>query len=95
MPSKSPKANVKKLARAFSKRLRRVLTPAEMREVIERNKSAPPGVCASHDFCDANEVMADAFKDVYGRAVNPRRNVECGVWNDAWNLAFNQKFKVR
>jgi hypothetical protein len=52
------------LAKKFSARLRKVLTPAQVSEAFSRNATETnPGVCHSHDFCDANEVMAQAVLD--------------------------------
>ena len=50
------------LAHEFSEGLRRYLSPAQMREVVERNRlEMTLGVCHSHDFCDANMVLYEAF----------------------------------
>jgi len=43
------------------------LTPAEFEQVRTLNDSREPGVCHSHDFCDANMAMDEAFIDVLGR----------------------------
>jgi hypothetical protein len=41
-----------------------------MAEVVRRNASqTSENVCHSHDFCDANMVMADAMEQVLGRPV--------------------------
>ena len=57
------------------------------------------GSCASHDFCDANIVMADAFEQHAGRPVwlpcdaeeGTCTEAECdadlALWNDAWGIA--------
>lgn len=57
------------LADAFADVLRRWLSPAEFAEMQRRNATPEYGgpVCASHDFCDANEAMAEAFKALTGR----------------------------
>jgi hypothetical protein len=54
--------NAVELAKEFSAELRRTLTADEMDEVNRLNADeANPGVCHSHDFCDANQVMLDVL----------------------------------
>ena len=48
----------------FSNILRRWLTPEQMAQVIERNMARHPGVCHSHDFCDANMAMDEAWNNL-------------------------------
>ena len=43
--------------------------------------------CASHDFCDANEAMSEAFMSVTGREINGDNEADCLLWNDAWSFA--------
>jgi hypothetical protein len=43
------------------------LTPEEFEEVRTRNDTRTPGVCHSHDFCDANMAMDQAWLDVLNR----------------------------
>lgn len=50
------------LALEFSQDLHASLGPEQMREVVERNRAeTAPGVCHSHDFCDANMVIYAVF----------------------------------
>lgn len=49
-------------------------------------------VCASHNFCDANETMADAFAEIMGRPILPddgegMTQADCDLWNQAWAIA--------
>lgn len=72
---------VVRLAAAFGKALRSVLTEEEIDRVNSLNRSRED-TCASHDFCDANIVMAEAFKQAEGRHL-----VICGAENgDAHHL---------
>lgn len=58
----------KAIARKFSDILHEWLGVDTMKKVVEIN--AMPGNennCASHEFCDANEAVAEAFEKVLGR----------------------------
>ncbi|ABM97114.1 hypothetical protein [Methylibium petroleiphilum] len=88
------------LAMAFAAKLHEWLSPEEMAEVVARNAaSTDPLVCASHDFCDANMAMAEAFEATQGREILFPSDVESGactqeqsdadlaLFNSAWDLA--------
>lgn len=80
---------ISKLAREFSLLLRERLSVEEMREVVARNLAAAPGVCHSHDFCDANEVMLAASDRLGFGGIDDQLDSDEGMalWNGAWNLA--------
>ncbi|MFK4705611.1 hypothetical protein ABIC83_002450 [Roseateles asaccharophilus] len=93
------------LALAFAKTLRELLGPEIVAELVRLN--AQPGrgnECASHDFCDANMVMAHAFQRALGRAPLMPGDVEEGahsdqelerdtnLWNAAWSTAKSGDF---
>lgn len=87
---------VETLALEFSKGLHAYLSPEQMREVVERNRTeAVPGICHSHDFCDANMFLYDVFIK-YG--MNPA--TEGGMdqwgelWDQAWNLSKSKEFQI-
>lgn len=85
------------LAHEFSRILREWLTEDEIAEVIARNKAdrrrrqtaqlADPAVCASHDFCDANMAMYEAFQNIAGHPVDPQNTADVSMWNKAWSMA--------
>jgi hypothetical protein len=56
-----------RIADAFAAVLRDWLTADQWSEMQSRNVGYSEGVCASHDFCDANMAMAEAFETVTGR----------------------------
>jgi hypothetical protein len=56
-----------RIADAFADVLRNWLTADQWAEMQTRNVDYSDGVCASHDFCDANMAMAEAFETVTGR----------------------------
>ena len=81
------------LALTFSSILKNWLSKAEMKEVIELNKSeTDEGVCHSHDFCDANEAMDEAFTQVLGRELDLQNEDDKTIWNTAWNTAMEKEF---
>lgn len=64
---------------------------ARMRDLNATPDYAMP-VCASHDFCDANESMASAFSEIMGRPILPddsegMTDADCDLWNQAWTIA--------
>lgn len=81
-----------RLAKRFSYVLRGWLSSDEIAEVIERNKTAKPNVCHSHDFCDANMVMADAWRQVIGGEIDADDEAQATLWGTAWELANKEGF---
>lgn len=85
-----------RLARAFGEQVQETLTVSQFRQVIDGNKAEPEnsGICHSHDFCDANVSMHDAFVATFGRnpldtpsADNIMSDADEKLWNDAWAIA--------
>ncbi len=89
-------ATVERLAFAFAQSLYQDLTAEEWQTMRARNATVPAGVCASHDFRDANMNMSDAFESVVGRAIMLCGDTKAGyavaqvdadLWNQAWDVA--------
>ena len=93
------------LAADFSRGLNEYLTEDKMAEVIARNatEAYQDGACATHDFCDANVFMLEAFQKVLGREYTfynsdiegsdkENENDTC-LWNKAWEIARDNNFK--
>lgn len=97
-PRRNPSAShgsVPELAHEFSRVLREWLTDDEMEQVIERNAEVDdPRVCASHDFCDANMAMYEAFERVMGHPIDTRKKADVAMWDKAWNMAKASDFAV-
>jgi hypothetical protein len=74
------------LAHAFIVELRKALTAGQFAAVVRRNKNSnDPGCCHSHDFCDANMVMAGAMESI---GLNfDFTNEDSALWNAAWDHA--------
>lgn len=49
-------------------------------------------VCASHDHCDANMPMSEAFAEVMGREIDLQNQDEIALWNEAWRIAKAEGF---
>ncbi len=77
----------RRLAQTFHGIVRRELP--EHLERIDRLNSEPSytGMCATHDFCDTNMLMAEAFERVVGRESDVSAHVDVALWNKAWNVA--------
>lgn len=89
------RADCTPLAREFSARVRDELAN-ELPEILARNRAlrAEGGrsSCATHDFCDANMLMADAFLAVTGREPDCESDADAALWSDAWDLAARYEF---
>lgn len=73
------------IARAFAEILREWLSAEEMAEVLVRNAAETnPNICHSHDFCDPNMAMLEAFMSATEFDDPPADNV---LWVAAWDLA--------
>lgn len=88
----STKDELNLLSAGFSNVLKEWLTAEEMAEVIRRNAlPAYAGACASHDFCDANMAMAEAFEKIFGE-FDFSSDIHSALFNGAWNIAKANKF---
>lgn len=77
------------LAKEFAARLRDEIGVEKFREAKRLNATPEygAGICASHDFCDANMTMARAFYDVVGRDPDMDSDADIDLWNRAWSIA--------
>lgn len=78
------------LAHCFTVRLRDLLTEQQWLEMRAKNASGGYKLCcASHDYLDANMVMAAAFRQVHGREADftSEGDADISDWNAAWALA--------
>ena len=87
---------VETLAGEFSQSLHSLLTAEQMSEVLARNRAEThPGICHTHDFCDANMVMHEVFLS-YGIDCADQGSMDKWgqVWDAAWSLAKARAFHV-
>jgi hypothetical protein len=85
---------VEAVASKFSELLRKELGADKMATVLERNSAeTSEGVCHSHDFCDANVIMCEAFSELgvsEDAAIYDDRVAK--LWNAAWDMAVKNGF---
>ena len=87
---------VQKLAAEFCLELRRMLGDDGVARAVAANRlETRPGVCHTHDECDANMAM-DAAMDRLGIKHDNMGDSEelCELWNAAWDLAKKNHFDV-
>lgn len=92
---RTPTQDIEAIANEFSARLRECLTDEELAEVVRRNRAEPaPDICHSHDFCDANIPMAEAFENLLERELDVSSDADAEICNAAWRLANQRGFKI-
>lgn len=77
------------LAREFSDALKGLLSPEEIRELVERNREETNSrICHTHDFCDANVVLFDVFMN-HGMDIADEggRDRWGKLWDESWQIA--------
>jgi hypothetical protein len=83
------------LAREFGSKVQEELSRADFRSVLELNRN-DSAACHTHDFCDANMLMLEAFKVTFERdpvfLTNPEDVADLALWNDAWQIAKAAEF---
>lgn len=103
-------SEITELAKAFSKNLLKEIGAEKLKTVIEDNKKeTSDDVCHSHDMCDANMVMLDAFNDVGidlendyvefpGEGLVDTKSdsaILINIWNKAWGEAKKNDFYTK
>lgn len=84
------------LANEFSQTLRSLLPERDVRRIAARNAGErEPGICHSHDFCDANIVLHEVFLS-HGMDVADEGGLDrwAELWDSSWNLAKAAGFRV-
>lgn len=96
MPPHAILVDARALALEFSRALAKSMTPEQLALVVSLNASEPDsGVCHSHDFCDANEVMLSALANLAGQAASAAPTgsllaTEQAAWNIARRCGFSE-----
>jgi hypothetical protein len=87
-----------RLALGFAQALSTTLSTSALTEAVHKNRTpAYAQACASHDYCDANMVMEQAFITVFERPFlyeGEPFDEDTLVWNSAWNIARRAEFSV-
>ena len=85
MPRSSMSADA--LAERYVYDLSGIASVAELTEIRRRNSArAPHDRCASHDFRDADAIMAVAFGTLAGRAPDPHSPADRALVASAWTI---------
>lgn len=83
----TPSSSPARLAESFAELLEEALSPVRYERVLRLNaKDSDFRICHSHDFCDANEVMAEAFKRTTGAEIDLQSDEDNALWNAAWSI---------
>ncbi len=82
--------NIVTIAQKFHGIVRRELT--DHLEAIDEENRTTEHTCATHDFCDANMLMSEAFTAVLGRDMDAGSEDDAALWNEAWDLAVEHGF---
>lgn len=77
------------LARNFAIQLHFEMGAELLAEAVARNNTPEyrNHGCATHDFCDANMPMFDAWLLTMGKEPNHESDTETALWNRAWDRA--------
>lgn len=76
------------LANAFSDLLYTYLTSEQIAQAHADNLAdGDPRVCHSHDYIDANEVMAEAWVALFGCEIDLQNDEMRALWCNAWDAA--------
>lgn len=85
--------NTLTLANRFSVLLLRDIGSKNLKTVVKLNRTAKPSVCHSHDFCDANMTMLEAYSDVMKISQDAvDLEAACPEMDAAWSLAKQNEF---
>jgi hypothetical protein len=84
---------IDQLSKEFSKLITEYYSVEQLNEVRQKNSTqAYNNACATHDYFDANEVMAEVFQTVTGHEVDPLDETNCELWGAAWDLSKSLDF---
>lgn len=83
------------LAQEFSNQLKIALGEELFKEMVAQHiqeNAVNEYHCVSHDYCDANVSMAEAFKTFTGKEPDTLEDNTIALWNKAWHLAKKKNF---
>lgn len=85
------------LANEFIKVLNEWLTAKQIEAINTTNKTPEyknTGACASHEFCDPNQAMIDAWVNITGQELPLPKSKALSLVNEAWLIAKTKQFKI-
>lgn len=92
------------IAREFSKLMLEEIGADNLALVVAQNTTdiaqGNDSTCSTHDYCDANMVMDQAFQNILKRgnymieddATDAQRDADTDLWNAAWTLSKHNQF---
>lgn len=94
---------INQLSDEFSRLIVEAFTADQLAETIAKNHTAEyAGLCATHDYCDANMVMDEAFINIIGRdyiffddehpETEEQNKQDVALENAAWGLSKSKDF---
>jgi hypothetical protein len=84
---------IETIAKEFGKNLVECLDDHEMQSIIQLNTTTDySDCCATHNYCDANMPMDEAFTKVVGREIDLQSQEDILIWNMAWKHARDNDF---
>jgi hypothetical protein len=91
-------AEVQRLARAFTEQVKEYFGDGFVADgldsIILRNRTEPnPSICHTHDFCDANMLMSNAWEECFPHEAFCLQNTfHTELWSAAWQQAKAAEF---
>lgn len=82
------------LSRKFSSILMEWIGKETMEDVVRVNTERGDNTCASHDHCDANMAMLEAFETMFGRTNDLQNDDDTDLWNVSWDIAKKNGFYI-
>lgn len=68
----------------------------DFQAILERNRAEPnPSICHTHDFCDANILMSNAWEETFPHEPFCAQNgFHAELWSAAWEQARKAEFQL-
>lgn len=87
--AQKPKTVAKRLGLEFTKLLIEEIGRDNVETAREENGSGVcPLSCYTHEFCDANVVMSNAFLNILGHDVDAENQDDVDLWNASWEKSY-------
>ncbi len=80
------------LGATFKSVIGRWLTQEQRLAVDAANDTRTDSSCATHNYCDSNMAMFEAFVAVFGREPVLNSDADLGLFNEAWGWAIDANF---
>jgi hypothetical protein len=97
-PATAEEPDITRLARAFTEHVHALIDNREdFYEILRRNRTESNAeICATHDFCDANILMSNAWQDLFpAETFCPQNPLHGTLWSAAWQKARTAEFDLQ